>query len=145
MRLQFVVLSFVGLLSLLQPALADEATKTTVYKTPWCGCCHDYVGYLRQNGFAVEVIDTEDLTPLKRQSGVPPALEGCHSTLVGGYIVEGHVPVDVINRLLQERPSIRGISLPGMPLGSPGMTGEKTEPFVIYEISDGAAKVYATE
>src|SRR5262245_13862299 len=144
MRLQFAVASLVGLLSL-QPALADEAVKATVYKDPACGCCHEYVAYLRQNGFDVAVVDTDDLASIKQQSGVPPALEGCHSTLVGGYIVEGHVPIDAVRRLLQERPPIRGISLPGMPEGSPGMSGEKAEPFVIYEISDGAAKVYATE
>jgi hypothetical protein len=144
MRLHLIVLSLVGLLSL-EPALGDEAMKATVYKDPACGCCHEYVAYLRQNGFEVEVVDTDDLAPIKQQSGVPPALEGCHSTLVGGYVVEGHVPIDAVRRLLRERPQIRGISLPGMPMGSPGMGGEKTEPFVIYEISDGAAKVYATE
>jgi hypothetical protein len=144
MRLHFVVLSLIGLLSL-EPASADEAIKATVYKDPACGCCHEYVAYLRENGFDVEVIDIDDLAPIKQQSGVPPALEGCHSTLVGGYVVEGHVPIDAVRRLLQDRPPIRGISLPGMPMGSPGMGGEKTEPFVIYEISDGAAKVYATE
>lgn len=143
MRL-FAVLSLVGLLSL-QPAMADEAIKATVYKNPACGCCHDYVDYLRQSGFEVEVVDTDDLASIKQQSGVPEALEGCHSTLVGGYVVEGHVPANAVKRLLQERPAIRGISLPGMPEGSPGMTGEKAAPFVIYEISDGAAKVYATE
>jgi hypothetical protein len=87
----------------------------------------------------------DDLASIKQQSGVPEALEGCHSTLVGGYVVEGHVPVDVVKRLLKDRPPIRGISLPGMPEGSPGMSGEKSAPFVIHEISDGAAKVYATE
>lgn len=145
MRLHFFVLSLVGLLSL-RPALADEAIKATVYKDPACGCCHEYVAYLRQNGFDVAVVDSSDeLAAIKQQSGVPPALEGCHSTMVGGYVVEGHVPIDAVSRLLRDRPNIRGISLPGMPMGSPGMGGEKAEPFVIYEISDGAAKVYATE
>lgn len=103
------------------------------------------MAYLRQNGFDVEVVDTDDLAPIKQQSDVPPALEGCHSTVVGDYVVEGHVPIDAVRRLLRDRPHIRGISLPGMPEGSPGMSGEKAGPFVIYEISDGAAKVYATE
>jgi hypothetical protein len=144
MRLLVILLSLVGLLSL-GPASADEAVKATVYKDPACGCCHEYVAYLRQNGFDVEVVDTDDLAPIKQQSGVPPALEGCHSTVVDGYVVEGHVPIDAVRRLLRERPQIRGISLPGMPAGSPGMSGEKTAPFVIYEISDGEPKVYATE
>jgi hypothetical protein len=144
MRLQFAVASLVGLLSL-APALADESMTATVYKNPACGCCHEYVAYLRQNGFDVAVVNTDDLAPIKQQSGVPPALEGCHSTVVSGYVVEGHVPIDAVRRLLRERPHIHGISLPGMPEGSPGMSGEKAGPFVIYEISDGAAKVYVTE
>src|SRR5262245_51082599 len=126
MRLHFIVLSLIGLLSL-EPALADEPIKATVYKDPACGCCHEYVAYLRQNGFDVEVIESSDeLAAIKQQSGVPPALEGCHSTLVDGYVVEGHVPVDAVRRLLKDRPNIRGISLPAMPEGSPGMTGEKS-------------------
>lgn len=144
MRLKFAVLLLIGLLSL-QPALADEAIKATIYKNPACGCCHDYVAYLRHNGVEVEVVDTDDLASVKQRFGVPAALEGCHSTLVSDYVIEGHVPVDIIKRLLRERPLVRGISLPGMPEGSPGMTGEKAEPFVIYEISNGSTKVYATE
>lgn len=148
MRSLLSPLIVIGLLSL-QPASAGEPVKATVYKDPNCGCCHEYVGYLRQNGFEVEVVDTGDLMSIKQQAGVPAALEGCHSTLVGGYVVEGHVPANAVKRLLQEKPSIRGISLPGMPLGSPGMDGEKEGPFVVYEIPNadagGAPKVYATE
>jgi hypothetical protein len=147
-----IILSLLALLTLLslQPAFAEESIKATVYKDPNCGCCHNYVGYLRENGFDVEVVDTGDMMSVKQQAGVPAEFEGCHSTLVGGYVVEGHVPADIVKRLLQEQPSIRGISLPGMPLGSPGMDGKKEGPFVIYEISNadtggGAPKVYATE
>lgn len=88
---------------------------------------------------------TQDLALLKRRHGVPGALEGCHTMLVDGYVVEGHVPVDTLLRLLRERPDIKGISLPGMPAGSPGMSGEKTAPFTIYEIGDGSTKVYGIE
>ena len=130
-------------------ALAQELTKATVYKDPNCGCCHDYVSHLRENGFDVEVVDTADLTSIKQSHGVPEDLAGCHSTLVGGYVVEGHVPIAIVKRLLQEKPAILGISLPGMPLGSPGMDGVKEGPFVVYEITEagGSAnpKVYATE
>ena len=119
--------------------------KATVYKDPNCGCCHNYVTYLRENGFEVEVIDTDNLASIKQQTGVPAELEGCHSTLVGSYVIEGHLPIDIVKRLLSEKLAIRGISLPGMPLGSPGMDGAKEAPFVIYEISDGAPKIYATE
>ena len=76
---------------------------------------------------------------------MPEPLEGCHTTLVGGYVVEGHVPIGAVLRMLDERPAIRGISLPGMPAGSPGMFGEKAQPFTIYEIDDGEPKVYAVE
>jgi hypothetical protein len=149
MRALFSLLTLIGLLAR-QLVLADEMTKATVYKDPNCGCCHNYVSYLRENGFEVDVVDTGDLPSIKQQSGVPADLEGCHSTIVGGYVVEGHVPVDIVKRLLQEKPAIRGISLPGMPLGSPGMDGEKEGPFVVYEIPNadaagGAPKVYATE
>src|SRR5262249_39232467 len=124
MRALIAFLSF-ALLSIL-PAHADEATKATVYKNPACSCCHDYVNYLRQNGFDVEVVDNvDDLRAIKQRFSVPASLEGCHSTVVGGYIIEGHVPIDIVKRILQERPHIRGISLPEMPEGSPGMNGVK--------------------
>ena len=148
MRLLFPLL----LLTILVPgsgAIAEELTKATVYKDPNCGCCHNYVSYLRENGFEVEVIDIGDLSSIKQSHGVPEDLAGCHSTLVGGYVVEGHVPVGIVKRLLQEKPAIRGISLPGMPLGSPGMDGVKEGPFVVYEIAKDSSptspKVYATE
>lgn len=146
-----ILLSLLLLTVLVSPcaAAAAESVKATVYKDPNCGCCHNYVSYLRENGFAVEVVDTGDLSSIKRQSGVPEDLAGCHSTLVGGYVVEGHVPVAIVKRLLQEKPEIRGISLPGMPLGSPGMDGVKEGPFVVYEITANDnpddRKVYATE
>ena len=82
---------------------------------------------------------------MHRQYGVPEALVGCHTTLFDGYVIEGHVPIGAVLRMLTERPAIKGISLPGMPAGSPGMFGEKTAPFTIYEIGDGPAKVYAVE
>jgi hypothetical protein len=112
-----------------------EMPDALMYKNPQCGCCENYAKYLRQNGFKVTVKETHN---------VPEKLSGCHTMLVGGYVVEGHVPVGAINKLLKERPDIKGISLPGMPEGSPGMTGEKAEPFTIYEVSD-EAKVFAVE
>ena len=127
------------------PASAAELPPATLYKAPQCGCCEAYADYLRENGFAVTVEPTEHLPRIKREYGVPGPLEGCHTTLVGGYVVEGHVPVNVLLRLLTERPDIKGISLPGMPAGSPGMFGEKTGPFTILEIGDGEPKVYAVE
>ena len=132
-------------LSLPGRAFADELRKATLYKNPQCGCCAEYGKYLGQNGFDVQVVETLDLPSVKREHGVPAALEGCHTTLVDGYVIEGHVPVDIVQRLLREKPAIKGISLPGMPAGSPGMMGEKTAPLTVYEISDEPNKVYATE
>jgi hypothetical protein len=126
-------------------AQAEEPRTATLYKNPACACCETYADYLRDNGFEVTVEATHDLPLLHRQHGVPDPLVGCHTTLVEGYVVEGHVPVRTLLRLLTEKPAIKGISLPGMPAGSPGMVGEKTEPFTIYEIGDGPAKVYGIE
>ena len=128
------------------PAIAGEAAKqATLYKTPQCGCCEDYAKYLRENGFDVKVVATHNLTLIKKKHEVPSSLEGCHTLLVDDYVVEGHVPLKTLNKLLTERPAIKGISLPGMPMGSPGMTGDKAEPFTMYEISNDAQKVYAVE
>src|SRR5437899_520005 len=109
----------------------------TLYKDPECGCCEGYGAYLGRNGFRVTVVPTNDLAQINRQHGVQAGLEGCHLTVIDPYVIGGHVPIGLVNRLLAERPSISGITLPGMPLGSPGMTGSKTEPFTIYEISSG--------
>ncbi|MBI2584757.1 MAG: hypothetical protein HYW28_02605 [Rhodospirillales bacterium] len=126
------------------PESAD-AKEAILYKNPQCDCCEGYAKYLRQNGFKVTVKATHDLSLIKREHGVSEAFEGCHTTLIDGYVVEGHVPLKTLNKLLAERPQIKGISLPGMPLGTPGMTGRKDGPFRIYEIKKGAPKVYAVE
>jgi hypothetical protein len=127
------------------PVNAGPPYAATLYKNPQCSCCEGYADYLRENGFEVTVKPTHDLPLMQRQYGVPEPLVGCHTTLVDGYVVEGHVPINAVLRLLNERPDVKGISLPGMPAGSPGMFGEKTAPFTIYEIGDGPAKVYAVE
>ena len=127
------------------PAGAEQSYSATLYKNPQCGCCEGYADCLRENGFEVTVKPTHDLPLLHRQHGVPEPLVGCHTTLVDGYVVEGHVPINPVLRLLKERPAIKGISLPGMPAGSPGMFGEKAGPFTIYEISEGEPKVYVVE
>jgi hypothetical protein len=130
----------------LGPASAPaEQLKATMFKQPYCGCCDGHADHLRENGYDVTVQQTEHLSSIKRQYRVPQELEGCHTTIVGGYVVEGHVPAGIIRRLLKERPPIRGISLPGMPDGSPGMTGQKKEPFTVYSFGDDGAKVYTQE
>ena len=129
------------------PIAAESKVAATLYKNPECTCCEGYAAYLRSNGFDVKVISTHDLSLLKKQHGVAEKFEGCHTTLVGGYVVEGHVPVKTLNKLLTEHPNIKGISLPGMPNGSPGMTGQKSEPFTIYEVGSDPAnpRIYAVE
>jgi len=103
-----------------------------LYKNPHCGCCAAHAKYLRANGFIVDEVPTHELPVLKQDLGVPREMSGCHTTVVGGYVVEGHVHVDLILRLLDERPDVTGISLPGMPTGSPGMPGPKPEPLKVY-------------
>lgn len=144
------ILTVLGLVMALavSPAHSTERPSATLYKNPQCGCCEQYANYLRRNGFTVKVVATHNLSLIRRQAGVniPKKLEGCHTMFIDKYVVEGHVPLKSLDKLLSERPAIRGISLPGMPDGSPGMTGQKTEPFTIYEIGGGAdLRVYATE
>ncbi|MSO69392.1 MAG: hypothetical protein EXQ98_03805 [Alphaproteobacteria bacterium] len=120
-------------------AHADGPREATLYKDPLCTCCAAYGRYLEANGFKVTVIDSvEEIDALHARYKVPAHLEGCHSTVIEGYLVEGHVPVAAINRLLEEKPPLPGISLPGMPDGSPGMSGYKQGAFPIFVISDDA-------
>ena len=127
------------------PATAGELRPATLYKTPQCGCCEATPITCVRTALQSRSSPTDDLPLLKRQYDVPGALEGCHTTLVEGYVVEGHVPVATILRLLNEKPEIKGISLPGMSAGLPGMSGEKTGPFTIFAIGEGEPKVYAVE
>jgi len=117
----------------------------TLFKSPDCTCCEGHARYLKRNGIQVTVVESPDLSALKKEHGVPVELEGCHTILLGGYVIEGHIPINTIRKLLRERPPIKGISLPGMPSGAPGMYGPKEGPFVIYEIREGERRVYATE
>jgi hypothetical protein len=121
-------------------ARAAEPIPVTLYKNPQCSCCESYARYLERNGFKVEVKPTNDLAEISRKAGIPEDLEGCHTSFFGGYVVDGHVPVTMIRKLLAEKPAIAGITLPGMPPGSPGMTGAKTGPLTVYAVSrEGAA------
>jgi len=128
-------------------ARAEEKIAATLYKNPSCKCCDAYADYLRANGFNVTVIEHPNMSMIKKKYDVRKNLEGCHSTVIGDYVVEGHVPVAPIKRMITEKPAIKGISLPDMPSGSPGMGGAKAEPFNILSITgvDEPAQVYATE
>ena len=124
---------------------AEDHLNATLYKRPFCGCCEGHADHLRANGYKVTVIESKNMSLIKKKHGVPQEFEGCHTIIIGGYVVEGHVPASIIGKLLKERPAIRGISLPGMPTGSPGMSGTKRAPFVVYELSEKSGKVFATE
>jgi len=118
----------------------------TLYKNPQCSCCEGYARYLRRHGFQVDVTPTNDLAEISQNAGVPEEYQGCHTMFIEGYVVDGHVPVEIIQKLLSERPAIAGVTLPGMPEGSPGMVGTKTAPFVIYAVTKDRKEptVYAT-
>jgi len=113
--------------------------RVTLYKTPNCGCCENYISYLRSNGFKVEKrdISDEELTNLKKQLGIPENLWSCHTALWGNYFVEGHTPISAIEKFLNEKPEINGIALPEMPSGSPGMPGFKIEKWKIHSVKNG--------
>ena len=116
-------------------ARADAPIPVTLYKNPSCSCCEGYAQYLERNGFKVDVKPTNDLAEISRKAGIPEELEGCHTSFIGDYVVDGHVPVPTIRKLLDEKPAIAGITLPGMPSGSPGMTGPKTESWTVYAVT----------
>ena len=133
-------------LSPVAAAAPNPKPLATLFKNPQCGCCETYGEYLRKNGYEVKIVATHDLPLIQQRQGVPAGLEGCHTTLVGGYFVDGHVPIASFNRLLAERPEINGITLPGMPQGSPGMGGPKVEPFTITSVAPGGKQsVHAVE
>ncbi len=125
---------------------ADPAKDVRTYKQVGCGCCELWARHMRQAGFTVTVTEAPDLQRIKRDNGVPPSLGTCHTSLVGGYTIEGHVPADVVQQLLKERPRVKGIAVPGMPLGSPGMEqgGRKDRYSVFTFDAAGKTAVYAT-
>lgn len=124
-------------------ARADLPT-VLVYKTPTCGCCNGWVEHMRAAGFTVDTRDVSDIMSVKVDAGVPGAMSSCHTAIVDGYVVEGHVPADQIERLLADRPDVVGIAVPGMPIGSPGMEGRSSEPYQVFSIGrDGTAAVFA--
>lgn len=111
--------------------------RAVVHKTPTCGCCANYITYLKREGFDVEVQNHDDLSSIKDQYGIPEGLASCHTTVIGDYVSEGHVPVENILSMLDEKPAIAGIALPGMPAGSPGMGGISRGTFSVYGFTAG--------
>lgn len=146
MKYLLTIITAVFLLS--TPANAEEQKSKTaeIFKTPGCGCCDGHANYLRKNGYKVTVKESEKLAEINRKAGIPEDYQGCHTTFINGYAISGHVPIKPIKKLMSERPDIKGIALPGMPMGSPGMNGTKDETWKIYAIDkNGKATIYATE
>ena len=122
-------------------ALADDSTSSktleaiTVYKTPSCGCCGNWISHLENNGFKVNAINQNDLSSLKAQLGIAPNVQACHTAKIGNYFVEGHVPASDIKKMLATKPDIKGITVPGMPMGSPGMEGSRKDNYNVLAIN----------
>ena len=127
-------------------ALANINNKETVevFKTPSCGCCNGYVLFLEKEKFKVKQTNMESLHTIKQKFNIPLEMQSCHTTIIDKYFIEGHIPLKAINKLLKEQPVIDGIALPGMPIGTPGMPGDKDEPYVIYQLIDGKFSVFMT-
>ncbi len=133
-------------LFLLSCATASAQSEITVYKSPTCGCCKNWIGHLQQNGFKVKAIDMANVAPKKIEFGITPQTASCHTAIVEGYVIEGHVPADDIKQLLKTRPkNIRGLTAPGMPVGSPGMEqGGQKQPYAVLSIDQqGQTRIFA--
>jgi len=125
-----------------QPAASQPIT---VYKSPSCGCCSKWVKHLQDSGFEVNAINRNDMNSVKAEAGIPRQLASCHTAVVGGYVIEGHVPAADIKRLLKERPAVAGLTAPGMPMGSPGMEGPRQDSYdVLTFTKEGDSTVFSS-
>ncbi|NNE71043.1 MAG: DUF411 domain-containing protein [Rhodothermales bacterium] len=142
-----LLLGLVGYLAIGLPSSATASNTMIVYKSPTCGCCGAWIEYMEEAGFDIEVRDMQNVTPIKEQEGVYPRLRSCHTATIGGYVLEGHVPAEQVTRMLAEQPNIRGIAVPGMPIGSPGMEQGDPANYDDYQVvaftNDGELTVYA--
>jgi hypothetical protein len=131
--------------ALMLTGTAANAASMTVMKSPSCGCCSKWVEHVRAHGFDVKTVNVDDIMAVKAKAGIPEKLASCHTTLVGGYVVEGHVPAADVKRLLAQKPRARGIAVPGMPAGSPGMeSGSFKQSYETVLIrADGSTSVFA--
>jgi len=125
-------------------SMAASAASLEVYKSPTCGCCIKWVEHMRENGFDVKVHETQNLQPIKEKAGLRAGLGSCHTAFIDGYTIEGHVPAKEVKRLLEERPEAVGLTVPAMPIGSPGMEmGDRHDPYQVLLFDDKGTKVYA--
>lgn len=128
-------------LALLGAGAAHASTEVTVYKSPTCGCCEKYASYLRENGFTVKTVNETNMDAIKKHYGVSH-VASCHTALVNGYVVEGHVPVSAIQKMLKEKPAVVGISVPGMKMNSPGMGEMQKGTLTVYAVQKGGKEPY---
>jgi len=145
-RRQFLVRgAAVGLGLAVFPKLVHASLPSVaVYKSPTCGCCHSWVEHLEANGFDVVAHDMDDLTPIKARYHITGRLQSCHTALVGGYVIEGHVPAGDIKKLLADRPKVVGLTAPGMPASAPGMDGKPFQPYDVLSFNDnGETSLFA--
>ena len=142
-----ILLAALGVGAYLQfgPAASAGLPTVTVYKSPSCQCCSEWVTHMKEEGFQVEVESKLRMKPVKTQVGLPESLAACHTAIVGNYVVEGHVPAQDVKQLLRDAPDVRGLSVPGMPVGSPGMErGNRVEPYEVVTFTpSGETTVFA--
>jgi hypothetical protein len=142
----FKLLTILGLALLITACGSNAAPKETItlYKSYTCGCCTGWKSHMASNGYKVNVVNMQDkdMAAIKRKYGIPRSLETCHTAVIGDYIVEGHIPSKVVDKLLTEKPAIDVIAMAGMPSGSPGMPGPKNETWKIYSIKNGKISMY---
>ena len=126
-------------------AIPADGPVVTVYKSPTCGCCNAWIEHLEAAGFTVRAVNTDNIAGVKTANGVPGKLASCHTALVDGYVLEGHVPADLVKKLLAERPAVAGLAVPGMPAGSPGMEVGQKDPYSVVAFDrQGGTTIYAT-
>lgn len=138
-----LLLAVAGFFVFVSPEASEAKTVMVVYKDPNCGCCANWIDHIRAAGIEVEVRDTRDMNQVKMQQGVSRDLSSCHTALIDGYVIEGHVPAEDVLRMLQERPEIKGLAVPGMPIGSPGMEQGSPADYQAYDVVafDGAGNL----
>ena len=117
-----------------KPAEEVASQKITLYKSQTCGCCALYTKYMVNKGYPLEVKDMQNMAPIKEQYQIPASMQSCHTVEIGGYFVEGHIPLEAVEKMMKEKPDIRGIAMPGMPSGSPGMPGSPSDEFIVYAV-----------
>lgn len=126
------------------PVAALAAGEVVMHKDPYCGCCSAWADHMRSNGFEVKELISHDMSSIKLAHGLTRELASCHTAVIDGYVIEGHVPAADVKRLLEERPEVAGLSVPGMPMGSPGMEGPVSQPYNVVTFSkDGKVEVFS--